>query len=162
MKRFLAAAITVLALAVPSVTTAAPFSFSVVVDTSALIDHSSAPFSLDFQLIGGIPSGNTVEVSNFNFGGGQATGAPVATTGVSGDLTSSLGLDREQVQHRQLGVETARPQVLVSAGVDELCGNANALAGVAYAAFNDQVRGELVRDIDYRLGATAVRHHGRA
>ena len=93
MKRFLAAAIAVLALvAVPSVTTAAPFSFSVVVNTSALIGHPSGPFSLDFQLIGGIPSGNTVEVSNFNFGGGQATGAPVATTGVSGDLTSSVTL----------------------------------------------------------------------
>ncbi len=40
MKRFLAAAIAVLALvAVPSVTTAAPFSFSVVVNTSTLIGH---------------------------------------------------------------------------------------------------------------------------
>ena len=93
MKRFLAAAIAVLALvAVPSVTTAAPFSFSVVVNTSALIGHPLGPFSLDFQLIGGIPSGNTVEVSHFNFGGGQATGAPVTTTGVSGDLTSSVTL----------------------------------------------------------------------
>jgi len=91
MKRFLAIAILAL-VGVPSVTTAAPFSFSVVVNTSALIGNSSAPFSLDFQLIGGIPSGNTVEVSNFNFGGGQATGAPVATTGVSGDLTSSVTL----------------------------------------------------------------------
>jgi hypothetical protein len=68
--------------------------FHVDVDTTVLSGNSSAPFSLDFQLIDGGSAGavNTVVLSNFTFGGGAATGSPNLTGGATGSLASTVTL----------------------------------------------------------------------
>jgi len=74
---------------------ASSFTFDVVVNTTALIGNSGAPFYLDFQLNEGSgPLGNnSVAVSNFDFGvGGSSVGAPSTFGGASGSLTSSVML----------------------------------------------------------------------
>jgi hypothetical protein len=67
--------------------------FHVDVDTSVLVGNAGGPFSLDFQLIGGSPAGNSATISNFSFGGGAAAGAPALAGGAAGSLGGSVLLD---------------------------------------------------------------------
>lgn len=70
-------------------------SYKVSLDTSSLVGNPSAPFYLDFLLIdgSGLDDGNnTVTVSDFQFGGGNAVGSATATGGASGDLASGITL----------------------------------------------------------------------
>jgi hypothetical protein len=71
--------------------------YHVSIDTAALLlspASSGAPFSLDFQFNdGGTLGNNTAVVSNFNFGGGLATGTSVNLGGVTGDLFTSVTFD---------------------------------------------------------------------
>ena len=70
----------------------AAVTYYVDVNTSALVGNTSAPFALDFQLIGG--ANNSVTISNFNFGGGSATSLTENYTGTaSGDLGSTVSLN---------------------------------------------------------------------
>src|SRR5579875_734356 len=73
---------------------------NVSLNTSPLTaDSGGGPYSLDFQMIDGSGTGdanNTITLSNFAFGGGSVSGAPVITGGVSGDLTSSVSLTDSQ------------------------------------------------------------------
>ncbi len=67
----------------------------ITVNTSPLIGHPAGPFSLAFQLTDGSGAGdanNTVTVTGFQFGGGNATGSPAFAGGASGSLTSSVTL----------------------------------------------------------------------
>lgn len=70
--------------------------FTVTMDTSALIGHPAGPFAIDFQLSDGNLTGdgnNTVVVSAFNFGGGSAVGSPTYWgLGTSGDLNTAVVL----------------------------------------------------------------------
>ena len=71
------------------------YTYGVTLDTSSLVAHPAAPFSLEFQLLDGLGIGdanNTALVWNFKFGGGAAVGAPTLTGGATGDLTSSVHL----------------------------------------------------------------------
>lgn len=70
----------------------AQLNYNVVFDTSSLASSASAPFAVDFQLIGGSPNGNTATLSNFVFGGGSATGSSNLTGGASGSLANSITL----------------------------------------------------------------------
>ena len=75
--------------------TASSINFHVQVNTAPLVGSASAPFALDFQLIGGNPLGNTATISNFTFGGGAATTAPTPPnyTGLAaGSLTGTVTL----------------------------------------------------------------------
>lgn len=80
-----------------SLASAATISFNVSVDTSSLLvppASASAPFALEFQLIGGNPLGNTATIGNFDFGGGAANTNPaidIIGSG-SGSLSSSVQL----------------------------------------------------------------------
>ncbi|MEO7099200.1 MAG: NF038129 family PEP-CTERM protein [Luteolibacter sp.] len=70
----------------------AAVTYYVDVNTSSLIGNTSAPFALDFQLIGS--ASNSVTISNFNFGGGSATSSTENYTGTaSGDLNSTVSLN---------------------------------------------------------------------
>lgn len=92
MKTLVAAALCAgLALAASPVS-AAPITFTVEVNTASLIGSSSAPFSLDFQLTGGSPLGNTATIGNFSFGGGSATGAANTFGTATGSLSSTVTL----------------------------------------------------------------------
>ena len=67
--------------------------YRVSVDTSLLTAHPAGPFYLDFQLNDGSGLGdgnNTAMLTNFNFGGGSATGAGTSFGDVSGDLYSGV------------------------------------------------------------------------
>ena len=72
---------------------AAPFTFAVAVDTTALVPLAATqgPYSLDFQLNGSGP--NSVTISNFGFGGGSPSGAPTTFGNASGDLSTTVVLD---------------------------------------------------------------------
>jgi hypothetical protein len=68
-------------------------SFNVWLDTSTLVANPSGPFALDFQLNDGAGVGdgnNTAALSNFQFGGGSASGSPSLFGGASGDLSSNI------------------------------------------------------------------------
>lgn len=70
--------------------------YSVSIDTSPLINHPAAPFSLSFQLNDGSGTGdlnNKAVVSSFQFGGGGAAGASTVIGDVSGDLSSAVVLN---------------------------------------------------------------------
>ncbi len=69
----------------------ADLTWTVSVDTSRLATNYTGPFALDFELVGS--NGNTVTLTGFSFGGGNAgpTGA-FLTGGASGDLGGSVGL----------------------------------------------------------------------
>jgi hypothetical protein len=77
-----------------SVASATPLNFHVTVNTASLIGSADAPFSLDFQLIGGNPLGNFASITNIQFGGGAATSNPPADgAGLrSGNLTTGVTL----------------------------------------------------------------------
>ena len=82
-------------------------SYSVTIDTSALLGADAsldAPFYLDFQLNAGSgTASNTVTLSNFTFTGGSATGAtstystPGSTAVATGDMASSVVLTATSV-----------------------------------------------------------------
>lgn len=80
-------------LAAPSASEASTIAYGVSINTSSL-PAGSAPYALDFQLLGGSPLGNTVTIDHFDFGGGLATNNPAATTiGLAGgSLGSSVTL----------------------------------------------------------------------
>jgi hypothetical protein len=67
--------------------------WTVSLDTSQLAADFTAPFALDFELIGS--NGNTVTLSNFSFGNGGSAGPGPAflTGGATGDLGGSVSLD---------------------------------------------------------------------
>jgi len=74
---------------------AAATSIHVQVNTAPLIGNPAGPFFLDFALTDGsgtLAGPNSVVVSNFNFGGGTAVGAPTLTPGASGSLATSVTL----------------------------------------------------------------------
>jgi len=74
---------------------ATTFNYNVFVNTAGMAGSPAAPFSLDFQLTDGSGTGdgnNTATVSGFNFGGGGPLGGAFGTSGVSGDLGSSVSL----------------------------------------------------------------------
>jgi PEP-CTERM motif-containing protein len=66
--------------------------WTVSLDTSKLATDYTAPFGLDFELVGS--NGNTVTVGDFSFGSGGSAGPGPAflTGGASGALTSSVSL----------------------------------------------------------------------
>src|SRR5579871_5069955 len=69
--------------------------FTVSIDTSALMGNPGGPFSLDFQLTDGSGTNdgnNTATLSNFNFGVGAATGTANLSGGASGSLSSGITL----------------------------------------------------------------------
>lgn len=78
-----------------SVASASPINFHVSVNTASLVGNASAPFALDFQLIGGNPLGNLAAITNINFGGGAATSNPAADgAGLrSGNLATAVTLN---------------------------------------------------------------------
>ena len=83
------------ALALPGAAQA-QLNYSVWVDTSSLIGSADGPFSLDFQLNDGSAFGdgnNSAVLSDFQFGGGSATGSANLFGGATGDLGSSVTLD---------------------------------------------------------------------
>jgi len=68
---------------------------TVTVDTSALGALPNGPFSLAFELADGGGTGdgnNDVLLSNFQFGGGNAVGAPLLLGSAFGDLSSTVTL----------------------------------------------------------------------
>jgi len=68
--------------------------YNISLDTSPLIGHAAAPFSLNFQFNDGQGTGdanNTVSLNNFTFGtSGSAVGVPSLTNGASGSLGSGI------------------------------------------------------------------------
>jgi hypothetical protein len=71
--------------------------FTVTLNTSALVGNVNTPFSLAFVLIDGSGSGdglNTVSLSDFTFGGGNAgsVNSNLSAGGESGSLTSGVSL----------------------------------------------------------------------
>jgi hypothetical protein len=70
--------------------------FNVSLNTSPLIGNAAGPFYIDFQLIDGSGTGdanNTVKITNFLFGGGDAVGSPLPPIGgASGDLSSFVSI----------------------------------------------------------------------
>ncbi|MEI8021590.1 MAG: NF038129 family PEP-CTERM protein, partial [Schlesneria sp.] len=82
-------------LACASTSYAGTFHFEI--DTSGLGSSpasAGAPFSLDLQFVdGGVLSNNTVQVSNFTYGGGAATGSATTAGGATGDIGSTVTFD---------------------------------------------------------------------
>lgn len=70
----------------------ADLAFHIDINTASLVGNAAAPFSLDFQLSQGNGLSNTVTLSHFTFTGGSATGSPTVTSGVTGDLGSTVVL----------------------------------------------------------------------
>jgi hypothetical protein len=67
--------------------------YNVTVNTSPLVGHPAAPFSIFFGFIDGTGLGNannTATVAGFDFGGGSTLGAPVLLGGASGDLVNGV------------------------------------------------------------------------
>jgi len=65
--------------------------YHVSIDTSTLTATGNGPFSLDFQFNGGdTPGNNTALISNFDFGGGSATGSATLSGSVTGSLLTSV------------------------------------------------------------------------
>src|ERR1700755_3278438 len=97
MKRFvlLSALVAGAVVAGASPAAATSIAFHVQVNTAPLIGNPAGPFFLDFALTDGsgtLAAPNSVVVSNFNFGGGSAVGAPTLTPGASGSLATSVTL----------------------------------------------------------------------
>ncbi len=70
-------------------------SFKVTVNTAPLVGNPLAPFFLDFMLTdgsGSLAGPNTVNLSNFQFGGGSLVGSPTLSGGASGSLGTSIVL----------------------------------------------------------------------
>jgi hypothetical protein len=67
--------------------------FDVSLNTSPLVAHpDEGPYALDFTLIG--TQGNTVTISDVQFGAGGSAGTPIVpTNGASGNLTSGVTLN---------------------------------------------------------------------
>src|SRR5690606_34544726 len=80
--------------AAPEPAAAAPIDVIVTLDTTMLVGHPAGPFALDFQLNQGFPEtvSNTAVLSDFDFGGGAASGTPSIFGGASGDLATSVVL----------------------------------------------------------------------
>jgi hypothetical protein len=77
----------------PSLVTATPLTFGVIVSTAPLVGLGT--FSLDFQLNDGsgtLAGVNVATISGFSFGGGSATGAPNLLGGATGNLASNVTL----------------------------------------------------------------------
>lgn len=73
--------------------------FEVIVDTTSLMGHPSAPFFIEFQLNDGLGTGdtnNTALLSDFAFGGGSPVGTAMLTGGASGDLGSHVVIADDQ------------------------------------------------------------------
>lgn len=72
---------------------ASPMTYEVLVDTTSMV--GAGVFELDFQLVDGGdgPTGTTVTLSNFGFGGGSAAGFPLTFGDASGDVASSVTLN---------------------------------------------------------------------
>ncbi|HEY8993698.1 MAG TPA: NF038129 family PEP-CTERM protein [Lacunisphaera sp.] len=88
-------AIVLFAALIVTVAAKADSSFSVSLDTSTLIGNPAGPYALDFQLNDGAGVGdgnNTATLSNFQFGGGSASGSPTWFGGASGSLASGVTL----------------------------------------------------------------------
>jgi len=67
--------------------------FRVDIDTSALVSAPNGPFYLDFQLNEGSSSlANSVQLTDFTFDGGHATGTPSAWGQAGGTLGTSMWL----------------------------------------------------------------------
>ncbi len=72
--------------------------YQITLNTAPLIQQPAQPFSLDFQLTDGsgldpADGNNTAVLSNFMFGaGGSASGSPVLTGGVQGNLSGQITL----------------------------------------------------------------------
>ncbi len=69
--------------------------YRVSLDTSPLVGHPAGLFSLNFQLNdgSGTSDGNNMAIlSNFLFGGGSGSGAPILSGGASGSLGTSVTL----------------------------------------------------------------------
>ncbi len=88
--------LSVLFLGCASLGLAGTLSYNVSLNTSPLVGHAAAPFSLNFQFNDGQGTGdanNTVSLSNFTFGvGGSAVGVPTLVNGASGSLGSGITL----------------------------------------------------------------------
>jgi hypothetical protein len=69
--------------------------YNVSLDTTPLLSHPAAPFSLSFQLADGSGTGdgnNAAVLSGFTFGGGTPVGSPILIGSAFGDLTSAIVL----------------------------------------------------------------------
>lgn len=83
--------ITLCGLLAGGVTPARAASFTITLDTSALVGAGS--FALDFQLVDGDGAANTtVVLRDFTFGAGGPTGSPTLVGGASGSLATGLTL----------------------------------------------------------------------
>lgn len=74
---------------------AATILYDVTMNTSPLAGHPAGPFTLSLQLTDGSGTGdgnNTVSLTNFQFGGGSAVGAPTLGAGATGSLASGVTL----------------------------------------------------------------------
>ena len=72
---------------------AGTLSFEVDINTSPLLNNLNGPFSLDFQLNPGTGAAtNTVNLTNFAFTAGSATGSPSLSGNATGSLGSSVSL----------------------------------------------------------------------
>ncbi len=73
--------------------TASPMTYEVLVDTTSMV--GAGIFELDFQLVDGGdgPTGTTVTLSNFSFGGGSVAGFPLTFGDASGDVGSTVTLN---------------------------------------------------------------------
>ena len=70
-------------------------SYSVSLDTTALVGNSSGPFSVQLVFTDGSGVGdanNLVTVSNVQFGGGAALGNPFVFGGVAGSLETGIAI----------------------------------------------------------------------
>lgn len=91
--------------------------YAVTIQTSSLasLEPTNGPFSLDLFMsygTGGI--GNTATINNFSFGGGSATGAPVASGLATGNLSSAVTLnDSSASQFNDLN-QTFNPGTAIS------------------------------------------------
>lgn len=68
--------------------------YHVTLISSALNGHPAGPFSLDFQFIDGDGLvDNAITLTNFDFGGGSASGLPTLTGSAAGDLSAGVSLN---------------------------------------------------------------------
>jgi hypothetical protein len=89
-RRILLACLLGLSLALTGSDTRADQVWTVSVNTSQMAGAYTAPFGIDFELVGS--NGNTVTLSSFAFGGGSAGSGPFLTGGASGTLGSVVSL----------------------------------------------------------------------
>src|SRR5262245_38486322 len=90
--RGLLLALAAFAAMLPGIAQAITYRITIDTRTMAAQPTPPAPFSLEFQLIGGDPgAANTVVISNFDFGaGGRPRGTPTLTGGATGDLSGAV------------------------------------------------------------------------